>query len=191
MKTFKQIRKLEGIAATRIRLGMSQQAFAIELGISRSLLSRVENRQRTLPTATLVKLAVLEMALVTTDKTSGPGYSMPGKDIGGHSPLSTVNFTKTTCQLEVVTLQARLRHMMTRYAQAIQSLSHIDKLMAAAENEVGRFASVYLHVHRYNIRRKINKCNPAAQAALRYKIALLQAAVILEGETVKTVESGG
>jgi transcriptional regulator with XRE-family HTH domain len=63
MKTFKQYRRIEGIAATRVRLGLSQQEFADQLGISRSLVAKAEGRQRTLPTSTIVKIASLEILL--------------------------------------------------------------------------------------------------------------------------------
>ena len=60
MKGYRQLKKLQGIGATRLRLGLTQELFALELGMSRSLLSKVENRERSLPLAALAKLSEME-----------------------------------------------------------------------------------------------------------------------------------
>ena len=62
MKYRKQVRILQGVTAIRIKLGLTQLALAQYLGISKSLVSMVENGHRSLPTAALIKISELEMA---------------------------------------------------------------------------------------------------------------------------------
>lgn len=57
MKASKEFKIMQGIGAVRLRLGLTQKAFALELGISPSLLCRAEKRQRSLPLLALTKLA--------------------------------------------------------------------------------------------------------------------------------------
>jgi transcriptional regulator with XRE-family HTH domain len=173
----------QGLYATRIRLGFSQEEFGRHLGISRALVGLAENRKRSLPTAALVKLAGLEILM------AGPAQTK--EDLPVHpaetAPLcfdehseAAIHYKEVCCRTEAQMLQVKLTQMEARYKQVRRSLDVIEQLLEAQnESEKENFGLAYLNLHRYNLCRKIQKCSLPAQAALRNKVALLFAAAEL------------
>jgi len=176
MKAFKQYKRQQGIGATRIRLGLSQQDFAIQLGVSRSLVSKVENRVRSLPLAALAKLSALETVLAGAPVHHG----MAGKEQGTSEQAAFYLHSKGMdyC-LEIQRLQYRLNGMEAGYQQLCRSLQTIETLLATDAGKEARLGQGFLQLQRHSISRKLIKCALPAQAALRQRIALLQAAEAL------------
>lgn len=54
--------KSQSLTATRIRLGLSQNQLAAQLGVSKAAIGMAETGQRKLPLAALIKLVELEKA---------------------------------------------------------------------------------------------------------------------------------
>jgi transcriptional regulator with XRE-family HTH domain len=173
----------QGLYATRIRLGFSQEEFSRHLGISRALVGLAENRKRTLPTAALVKLAGLEILMAgpakpTEDLPLHPAETAP-QSFDEHSEAA-IHYKEVCCRADAQLLQVKLTQMESRYKQLRTSLAQIEQLLEAQTDvEKENFGLAYLNLHRYNLCRKIQKCSLPAQAALRNKVALLFAAAEL------------
>jgi transcriptional regulator with XRE-family HTH domain len=193
MKAFKQYRKLEGIAATRIRLGLSQEAFALELGVSRSLISKAENRERTLPTSAYIKLAGLVITLTAANTAGAKAQPHPVEleesCMNDHAP-SVMHYREMNYRVEAESLQNKLTMMRARYQQVRQSLEQVELLIAARADSDDQFSKSCLEMHRYNLCRRLNKCSLPAQASLENKIALKQAAAELSKGVSARFERG-
>jgi transcriptional regulator with XRE-family HTH domain len=182
MKAYRKYKTLQGIGSIRIRLGLTQQAFAVELGISRSLLSLVESRSRTLPTAALVKLAAMEAAIAGACNPYAAGKPHPAEsqDTGAdkYAPAA-IQGREMNSRLQAAQQQYRLKQMELNYGQLRQNLQNIEQVIGAGAFLDGHFSTGFLEGQRYNILRKLSNCNLPAQLALRHKIVMLQAAAEL------------
>jgi transcriptional regulator with XRE-family HTH domain len=188
MKSFNRFKTMQGIGAVRTRLGLSQELFAMELGISRSMLSKVENKNRTLPTSALVKLAALEISLAgkqTIAVQQEPHPSELAEDYNNDHAPSLLHLQQKTCTAEAEKLQFQLDIMMIRYQQVLFSLDQVEQMIEENNANPGRFFPGLLEAHRYAMLRKLNKCSLPAQATLRHKIALQRAAAGLHAVTVR------
>jgi transcriptional regulator with XRE-family HTH domain len=190
MKASKQFRKIEGIAATRQRLGITQEDLAQHLGISPRMVGMVENRQRTLPSFALVKLASLEILLAGQASIKATQQPLPIEtaENGLNDHCSSVLYYKEMkARAEASALQYKLQAMETNYQQLRVSLDHTEKMISSGSD----FDMAYLHMHRYTLTRKVTKCSLAAQASLRHKIALLHAAAELHKSVQREFCGGG
>ena len=191
MRSFIEYKKMQGIAATRVRLGLSQEIFAMELGITRSLLSKAENKQRSLPTTALAKLAALEIALAaeTTanmDMHSGPATVIESQ---GTEQASTIfHYKEMACRAEAERKEFKLAIMLARYNEYRRSLDQLNLLVLANGGDHPRFQPGKLEVSRFLVQQKLNKCDLPVQANLRHKIALLYAEAELHAVTRRAME---
>ncbi|MBC7936489.1 MAG: helix-turn-helix transcriptional regulator [Rhizobacter sp.] len=171
MKLSKQIRILRGVTAVRVKMQMTQLAFAHYLGISKSLVSMVENGRRSLPAAALVKITQLEMAFDTARK--GHAIMMP----------ATIAINETADQqyiregreainrLDLARLQYRLKRMAEKYASSTNALQYLEwamKLRAPSQESGG------LELAKQQLMIKLRRCIEPAQAKLKGKIAMLE-----------------
>ncbi|MBC7937449.1 MAG: helix-turn-helix transcriptional regulator [Rhizobacter sp.] len=179
MKASKQYHKMQGLAATRLRLGISQQAMALELGISNSFLSRIENGERIIPAAALAKLSALEITIAAAatvqplQAVQGETWSTAEKESFARAALDKGE----RCRQKAAKLQLDLDIMTTRYNQLCESLNKIASLISqpAANGEAAPGRASHLEKHRDAMAAKLGRYGRFAQTALRHKIALLYA----------------
>lgn len=182
---------MQGIAATRLRLGLSQEMFAIELGVSRSMLSKAENGVRLLPTAALLKLAALEISITAgapaklQEQMSKPATGTA--TINQSLPLVTA--TRHSFITEAEKCKNKLDVLIARYKKVLLNMSQVELIMTGMVAENEKFAPGYLQLHRYKQLRKLKHCGPAAQDALRNKISLLYAAQALQAGNIISRET--
>lgn len=177
MKAYKYYKRSQGIGAIRTVLGLSQEALAMELGISRSLLSKAENKTRSLPTTVMLKLVMLHTRMAGSSETPGPAeskraaaaHNLQGQDDGPALQL------REQMRLDANLLEHRLQLMIAKHNNLVRCLHHVDSILAASE-EKGLANAAFLKVHRANLLLKVTKCDPALQVSLQKKIALLRAA---------------
>lgn len=161
---------MQGIAAIRSSLGLSQQAFALELGISQSLLSRAENRQRSLPMAALARLSALEIQLVQAAGSRGNTTAPPPS---ASDPLTAAKQQKKIT--DASHYEATLHNMILRYEQLSKNLETTNSLVS---NAGSHFIPGHLELHRLQLLKKIKLCGPAAQEKLRQKIRLYKKEIL-------------
>jgi transcriptional regulator with XRE-family HTH domain len=179
MKAFNNYQKLQGIAGTRIRLGFTQEGFAMELGISRSLLSKAESHTRSLPMWALAKLAALEIMLAAAASAAvknGIRERVQPDSSRAEYEVSRMKYKEMECTMRAERLECKLQLMMACYAQDCRSLDNINLLIKAAEEGTQHFESCHLRMLRYTLETKVRKNGVSAQAAMRHKIALLYTA---------------
>lgn len=171
-----------GLAALRLRLGLSQQAFAGQLGISRSLLGYAENHKRSLPTSALLRLAALEMVLhqQATQKNTKPACLQATFPIPHTSKKALMQQRIQTLHTSLRRRECELQRMLCAHGQAQQCLAQLDLLMTAGPAATGRFPAGALELHRYTLLRKLNKSGAIPQAHLLNRIEILQASLAAE-----------
>ncbi|RYF89828.1 MAG: XRE family transcriptional regulator [Chitinophagaceae bacterium] len=182
MNAFTQYRRMQGLAATRIRLGLSQELFAMQLGISRSLLSKAENKTRTLPTEALLKFSALEMQLQkqALEKQQQGKHRNAAAHSTAQQPDTAPAFDfKKDYTIEASLKEVELQKMIAVYNNSRLRLAHLEMIISDADASV-QFLPAFLEIQRFKLLRKLKTCGPAAQVALRHKITLLQAAAALQ-----------
>lgn len=180
MKGYRQLKKLQGIGATRLRLGLTQELFALELGMSRSLLSKVENRERSLPLAALAKLSEMEKRLSLHPALPGGAMHLERPQ---HASLPTADFTmvrRAREEPQLKELRKKLEQMQQSYAVLGASMACMEQLMQADPGYPSNPGSVYLQIQCYTLQCKLKKCGPTAQNGLHLRIQLLEARMELQ-----------
>lgn len=175
---------MQGIGATRIRLGMSQTAFAAALEIFRSLLALVETGKRTLPTLALCKLAAMEIqtaAQETLDCMATSSPADPALNTGQNHHLEILNCKIMKCRMTAAKKECDLALMSARYAEFSKNLAQVDALLANSPEDPGNYHRNNMVIHRWNLKFKVDRNSLPAQNNLRHKIAMLYAeAALLE-----------
>lgn len=173
MKAYHQFKKQQGIARLRLKLGLTQEAFAKELGISRSMLSKAENRIRSLPTNALLKLAGLEIKYAeisnrqSNDTNEEGGAGLTPVTIS-ESEMATVN-----AESKIEKWEKELEKMADSYEKLKKTLQEVDNVIAH-NSFLERFLPGSIESQRYKLIKKIHKCDPTTQQLLRKKIELLK-----------------
>ena len=182
MKAYTEYKRMNSIAATRIRLGISQEMFAMELGVSRSMVSKAENRTRSLPMPAMLKLAALELSLATevTDKAvDAVGTAADRPSFTFRQTLAMVR-TVGRCSSEIERLKEQLYKLETEHFKIQLGLKQVELMEMPGDSAVARVDPRYLPMRRYKLLKKLQKCGPPAQEILKNKVLLLTAAATLE-----------
>jgi transcriptional regulator with XRE-family HTH domain len=177
MKAFNHFKTMQGIGATRLRIGMSQEAFATELGISRSMVSMSERGERRLPMSALAKVSALEIRIAAAAMISSKEQMHPMEQCEGilneHSPF-LFKYKAESCRLAADSKECKLQVMIARYNQLRRSLDELELLVKTCPADTDSFQSRKLRFLQTELGFKLNRCSVAAQNALRTKIALLR-----------------
>ncbi len=178
MKSGKQYRKEHGIGATRLKLGLTLKALAMELGISESMLSRVEQGERRLSAGALAKLSSIEieMAAVISVQNKRP-YQEVWSEVEKKSLAGKADAKAVRCRQRAAFLQASLNRMQDRYNKICKSLGELESLINSSEGSGDplNFKPGHLQKHRDVLETKFRHCGKCAQIDLHRKITLLHA----------------
>ena len=151
----------------RRNLGLTQQAMAEYLGVSRQMISMSESRQRSLPVPALLRLQQL------TDAARTPSLAAEQRQLRSRSHTRVALRKRLrTCRLEVRRLQRKLQRMQRHYQKA-------DAFVRCCEAMLDRSDSDHAHWKR-QLRlseHRLLACGPAAQALLEAKMAAAEAEV--------------
>jgi transcriptional regulator with XRE-family HTH domain len=172
--------KPNGFTATRLRLGLSQQQLAMQLGISKAAVGMAETGRRNLPVAALFKLAELEIkmanATVTTSVNTGSNtdkQTIQDSPIQGRS--EEIQIRELQCELQIQKLTDSLNKMIVQHKRLHTQLQLLDSVIQSDPESTGNMLGLCMHLHRERVARQLAKCCPTEQALLRNKIALLSA----------------
>lgn len=184
MKASRKIVRTESIAFTRFRLGMSQEKFAAQLGISRSMLSKVELKQRSLSTAALIKLSRMEISLAGEATISAASNSPKSavestSSYPGEFSAAALQYREACCRKDAQRKEYELEVMMHKHKVYEDCIIRTDRLLQEAAAGNTQFYPGQLEAHREGLIRKLAKCALPAQADLRHKIALQYASADL------------
>lgn len=160
MKRSKKLKILRGVTAVRVKLGLTQLALAQYLGISKSLVSMVENGHRNLSSASLAKLAGLETGI---DIEQLPGEESPTDQTPLREPAQVDSFRnarKKINALYILELQYRLNIMNNRCTEITGSLLKLERLL---QMQAGQANQVLVQQHKL-LCKKLKSCDETSQA---------------------------
>ncbi len=157
---------------TRAQLQLSQQELAAYLGVSRSVISMYERGERTLPTAALIKLSELEIALgkITRSKKALPATAAP--DRATCRKLLQADLADRNWKLQ--RLQRQLLKMQEAHQQVHGRAQMLEVLRACSGPDCSKGQTKWLDLHG-----KVNEhqqacLQPATVFMMQHKISMLQ-----------------
>lgn len=174
----------------RQMLCCDQQLMADSLGMSRAMLSKIENGQRTLPLKTFLKVAAIHQALqnMTPAETLGTGACRHATELNNPGLQATSDAGKATkrwmrkmnWRLELARQHAE--KISEQHTAAREALHRVEQLQQKAENQEEGMR-LWLNVLRANARHKLGIHNADAVLLARLKVKVLEAAVnVIEAE---------
>ncbi|RYY44789.1 MAG: XRE family transcriptional regulator [Chitinophagaceae bacterium] len=182
MKSSKKIKLLRGITAFRIVAGMTQQVFAQQLGVSKSLISMVENGKRKLPTPALLKLSRLEIkyhadinaSRAASDQQSCPFDDRPLKNISDAAERSKI--------IRVQELKYELIKVRHRQQEMNTAARILNELIPAAIADNDRGAELALKMQAAILQVKQPLFNSIVQQKIEARIARIAIELSLKSE---------
>ena len=128
----KKLKKyLNALAATRTRLGLTQEQMAIHMDMSLSKVKLVETERRNLSSDKLLKLAALEIELAKFATEMKDKLSASAEYINKHAEISyklETEYQVSRCTFMSGKLEKRLRKMKIEYAKVTAALYNLDKI---------------------------------------------------------------
>lgn len=182
MKAFKHYKRLKSATSLRLKLGLSQQAFARQIGISKSLVSMVENGRRSLPTQALLKIAELETTLAALEKSGSA--SLPGV---GRATQKAPGFRNKPMRAKINGMKhsengVRLARMIERYQKTTDALRKLEFLLDASGMEMTAAARQLWEISYNDLCVRLRSCDANAQAKLKATLARLEVLVAVQGD---------
>lgn len=156
----------------REELGISQQQFANYLGVSRALLSLAEMQERSLPTAALIKVGEIELAL-QSKKPSPKQKQFTNKQTTVIQKMLQQRLKD--CVYELSVAKKKLDKMKLQYLHAANALSVAANLLNTVSNDKKRkMDKLWLEILEDETLKKIQSFGEVAQLRLQLKIELLE-----------------
>lgn len=164
------------LVSARYRLGLTQKQMALHLGISVSMIKLVETNRRTLSSASLIKLAALEIQLAAIPLQRSKALPAAMQDIvaAEQRKLEQENRFRTyQCEYQAGRFEKKLQKMEEDHESLAGMLVNLEELEKGLE--VNSVIHDDLQQTRNKLVKKAARCNLLAQARLRNKIVLLRA----------------
>jgi transcriptional regulator with XRE-family HTH domain len=164
--------RTSGLAATRTRLGLSQQQLAEQLGVSKATISMAETGRRKLPTAALIRLAQLEIKMATAKTEERSGAVIIASD---EMPSPMQCHALEIREMQVRKLSGTLENMQLQFNRLHTQLQLIDAMLVKETNPHQNFFALCMQINRERLGRQLSKYGATQQTLLLNKIALLNA----------------
>ncbi|RYY63834.1 MAG: XRE family transcriptional regulator [Chitinophagaceae bacterium] len=177
MKLSKQLRVLSGPTAIRIKMGLTQLALAKYLGISKSLVSMIENGNRSLPLAALLKISELEIHFAQLSA-SGNDAALSLPEYQESATEKTIRTSREKAnELRLSQKKYELKWMAIKQQEIIQQIQQLD-IAIAFESQYGAPGDDSpLVISRKGLLKKLKHCDQQAIAKLEGKIAQLEVVI--------------
>ncbi|MEO8768822.1 MAG: helix-turn-helix transcriptional regulator [Ferruginibacter sp.] len=164
----------------RIRLSISQEAFAGYLGVNRSQLNMYERGLRSLPTPAVLKLANLEIIyhnFQQAKKGKAKSISLHPKAQEHHDNIkSQMKDHAAFCHAKKTVLQRKLNNMIEEHAKAEIWWQLLDEMLLDMPNEKQKSEDhLWLIMQKEQALKKITRHGIASQAKLQAVIHVLGA----------------
>ncbi len=179
MKTIQS--RINSLAITRARLGLTQQQMAVQLGISVSMIKQVETNRRFLTSDNLVKLAALEITMANIHKQVEEKLPVSMQEMDASADAGyqlEAIFQESRCRHLAKQLEKELKKMEVDYEQIKTTLYNLDAVATLTLKPNDPFLRTMMQV-RPKLMRKLIKCSLQAQVNVKKKIALLHAEAAL------------
>ena len=169
------------LAASRAKLGLTQEQMAMQLGISKSMVKLVETNRRSLSTDKLAQVAMMEQQLEVLQLQNKVELPASMKNIykdAGRSFDMDLQYLGHRCTHRAMKLKKQLKRMEREHEALRASLLNLEALEAFRGIASDGLAEA-LTLNRPKLLKKIVKCSGYAQEMTRKKIAVLQAEAAL------------
>ncbi|MBC7937104.1 MAG: helix-turn-helix transcriptional regulator [Rhizobacter sp.] len=174
MKLSRKLKVLNGVTCIRVRMGITQQALAQYLGISKSLVSMVENNRRTLPFSALKRVSELEINVCEAGVLLGnQGYKLPAYEESVSEKMIREGREEIN-RLRLKELQFQLNHMITRHQSILAELQHLNLAINVTDSQTSAFGLRSFERGKELLLKKLNRCDQRARAKIEGKIAMLE-----------------
>jgi transcriptional regulator with XRE-family HTH domain len=157
---------MRSIKQTRQILGLSQQQMAIYLDVTRTLLSMAEQGRRSLPTAAVLKLAMLETSLQCNVQYRAASFQKQAAKDTAH-----IRAHAKKCLQRAALEKAKLQKLTAGYQQCVQALMAIGYLL---QKQPTKKEGLLLAVLEAKALKKMDRCGYTAQVVLQLRIAALE-----------------
>lgn len=172
MKARKKFHLLQGITAIRVKMGITQQRLAEYLGVSKSLVSMVENGRRRFPFHAFMCLAKLEAAF-QNGEIQLPDATVFKRPDQQECPYQCAIRKARERKKEIALEECRFKLMMMemKYEELMDQLRH---LRTVQQFDPGSFDGRRLEPGIKQLMKKLKSCDIQAQAVIRGKMAMLE-----------------
>ncbi len=157
---------------TRKNLDLSQQELAAYLGVSRSVISMYERGERELPTAALIKLAELEMALgkLTRSKKALPRTAVPDRA----SCRKLLQTHLADCDWKLQGLQRQLKVLEASHQQLHSRAQVLQVMQACSGPGCNKREATWLELQCHVNEHELSCLQPGQVYMLQHKVSMLQ-----------------
>ncbi|RYY50554.1 MAG: XRE family transcriptional regulator [Chitinophagaceae bacterium] len=173
MKMLKKIIVLRGPAALRVRMGVTQEVFAQYLGIATSTVSMIESGQRPVPMKALIKLTEIEMAFARQGSLAAMAPALLTPASGGWEQEKEKRRHNSRV-MSVGQVKYRLQKMVACYEELMKNFSWVQLGMELHGQMEGSMAQAAMVRANFALKAKLRRCDPAQQAKLRARLAMLE-----------------
>jgi transcriptional regulator with XRE-family HTH domain len=168
MKTRKKLKLLQGITAIRVKAGITQLALAQYLGISKSLVSMVENGRRKFPLAALLKLSELELQFQQQQGSEIP-FKLPAYTQSA-AEASMRRLKESIKRNYLKQLQYRLKMMEELHEETLASLQYLHRM----QKDTAGITFNILELEKRKLLKRLERCDETACATIKGKITMLE-----------------
>ena len=165
------MRILAGVTAIRIKMQLTQTAFGQLIGVTKTMVSMVENGHRGLSALALQKLSLLELDFLAREAavTSKPACPIPLPERERQTFIRETKESINRKQLQE--LEYELAAMKAQHADLQAATRYIGW---ANESNFHPGIAVVLEAARLRLHKKLRRCSEQAQASHLAKIARLR-----------------
>jgi len=165
------------LAASRAKLGLTQEQLAMQLGISKSLVKMVETNRRSLSTDKLAQVAKMEQQMDLLQLQNNTELPESLKEIYSKTEASvdmSIEYLGLRCSHRAMKLKRQLKRMEREHESMRAGLLNLEALQSMRPQS-GKGIAENILLNRPALLKKIMKCSLNAQEMTRKKIALLHA----------------
>ena len=166
-------------AACRLKLGLTQEQLAMELGISVSMVKMVESNQRRLSMEKLAQVARMEQdfdMLQQGQLTASPVL----KQLHGHAAerqVKNMEYLILRCRYRAMALKRQLKKMKQEHDALRTTVLNQEAMQAMRPGKNGPADNIKLNMP--GMLKKLMSCSLQAQEMTRKRIALLEAEAMM------------
>ncbi len=187
MKFFKA-RKNEGISSLRDKLGLTQDELAEILMINRSSLAMNEQRRRPLPGNAILKIALLEITLVKSNKHQGRSTAAHPSERNMDTLINEMAaqslLKESTCMVRAEKLKTQLASILIMYKRTRHWLELIEEAIAQEKFTLPD-EQAWWERQKQMALSKLYTCDKTVQTHLQHKINLLLGEARLHREALQ------
>ena len=194
MKKVRTEKRGAHIKALRLRLGITQEVFALALGVSRPFLCHCETGRRNLTKEALQKFSRLVMEMNSKEMLAPAPVSLPPGYLQQRQEMAILESQTDVARHATLAseTEVKLLEMTSLHNQLLEQIGQVERLLASYQNKEDNFFSPqFLQLHKEVLMTKLQECDDFAQSRLRHKISLALSARHLAESNIVYLKKNG